>query len=321
MSNFKQQQLEILKNLGDVMNFSYDLQRINYLAKKSPKKLVKVAEQFYDWQIDEICQNFVRGKHKILFVAGPSSAGKTTTCKKLVQKLQKHKITAKVISLDDFFLDKANRPRLQDGSVDFESLGALDLKYMDKFMKTVCAGKEGLLPQYDFVKGQRDKLVPFRLEKNEALIVEGLHALNPMLHKNLKKGMAYNVFISVASCFTLGDDVVIKPEQIRLLRRMLRDHYNRATSPVQTLQIWKNVRSGERQYIIPYRESADYLLNTTHLYEPLLFDKYLGRILACKNAGSDLDEVKKIFLHTGSMDKKLVPKNSLLWEFLPADGE
>ena len=319
MSTFKQQQLEIIKNLGDVLSFSYDVQRVNRLAKTKPKILVQNAEKFYAWQIEEIAKNFLSGKHKIMFVAGPSSAGKTTSSINLARAIKKLGGKARVVSMDDFFVDKVKTPLLPDGTYDFENVSAIDLPYFKKFLKDVLAGDVANQPFYDFILGKRTMITPIKVEKDEKIIIEGLHALNPLFMKGLPKQSFYKVYVAVASNFTNGDSVVIDAREIRFMRRLLRDYYKRGTSVTSTVELWRKVCLGEAKFILPYRAEADYILNTTHLYEPLLYDKYLRPVLAENENIKEIKAVLESFNHTGVMEAKFVPKNSLIREFLPND--
>lgn len=313
--SFKQQQLEMLRTLGEVLNFSYDLQRINRLAKHKPKDLVKTAEDFYAWQIDEICENVISSRARIVFVAGPSSAGKTTSSNKLAAAFKKRRLKAHVISMDDFFIDKVNTPRTPDGNYDFENVTAVDIPYFKQFLKDALGGKEAILPHYDFVLGKRTTLKPFVMGKKDKIIIEGLHALNPLFQEGLEKNEFYKVYVSVASNFTIGGNVVIAPKQIRFMRRLLRDYYKRAATVSTTLEMWHRVVEGENKYILPFKAEADFILNTTHMYEPLLYDKYLRPVLKV-SSGQEIVEIMEIFNRTGQMDDELVPKNSLIREFL-----
>lgn len=319
MSTFKQQQLEIIKSLGDVLSFSYDLQRVNRLAKTKPKVLVKNAENFYAWQIEDIAQQFLLGKHKILFVAGPSSAGKTTSSINIARALKRHGCKARVVSMDDFFVNKVDTPLMADGSYDFENVSAIDLPCFKKFLRDVLAGKVANLPFYDFILGKRTMITPIKVEADEKIIIEGLHALNPIFMKGLPKQSFFKVYVAVASNFTNGDNVIIDAREIRFMRRLLRDYYKRGTSITTTVGQWRKVCLGEAKFILPYRAEADYILNTTHLYEPLLYDKLLRPVLLENQKFKEVKEILDAFDHTGTFDKKFVPKNSLIQEFLPQD--
>lgn len=316
MKTFKTEQLEIIKNLGDVLSFSYDLQLINRSAHSKPKTLVKSAEDFYAWQLQEIAETVMQKSAKIVFIAGPSSAGKTTSSLKLKASLKRLGITAHVISMDDFFVNKVDTPLLADGSYDFENVTAVDIPYFKQFLKDVLSGKTANLPHYDFLKGERTTITPLTLKPNDKLIIEGLHALNPLFQEGLPKKSFFKVFVTVSSNFTQGDNVVITPKNLRFMRRLLRDYYKRGTKVSQTVELWHKVCQGENKYILPFRDNADYILNTTHLYEPLLYDKYLRPVLETSRL-EEIQEIKNIFQKTGSIDIIYVPKNSLLREFLP----
>ncbi|MBP3389976.1 MAG: nucleoside kinase [Clostridia bacterium] len=317
MKSFKEKQLELIQNLGDVMYFSYDLQRVNRLAKTKQKELVKNAENFYIWQLEQIADNIVNKKSKIVLVAGPSSAGKTTSSFEIKRALKKRGINAHVVSMDDFFVNKIDTPLLPDGSYDFENVTAVDIPYFKKFLKDILAGKVANVPFYDFILGQRTMLTPMKVEDDEVIIIEGLHALNPICMKGLAKQNFYKVFVAVASNFTIGNEVIVHPKQIRFMRRLLRDYYKRGSSVSSTVEHWRKVVHGETKYILPFKPEADFILNTTHLYEPLLYDKYLQPVVAEHPTAPEIKELLEIFKHTGTIDEKFVPQHSLIREFLP----
>lgn len=317
MTTFKEKQLEIIQSLGDVMNFSYDLQRVNRLAKTKQKDLVKIAENFYTWQLEQIAENILKSGAKIVLVSGPSSGGKTTSSFEIKRELKKKGIKAHVVSMDDFFVNKIDTPLLPDGSYDFENVTAVDIPYFKKFLKDILAGKVANLPFYDFLLGQRTMLTPMKVEENEIIIIEGLHALNPICMKGIPKQNFYKVFVAVASNFCLGDDVVIQPKQIRFMRRLLRDYYKRGASVSSTVEHWRKVVHGETKHILPFKPEADFILNTTHIYEPLLYDKYLQPVVAEYPSAPEIKELLEIFKHTGAIDEKFVPKHSLIREFIP----
>lgn len=316
MQTFKSQQREIIKNFGDMLQFSYDLQLVNRFAKKSPQKLVKGAEGLYAVQVEELCQNVLALGSKIIFVAGPSSGGKTTSSYKIKEYFRKKGISAHVISMDDFFVNKEDTPLLPDGSYDFENVTAVDIPYFKKFLKDILDGKTAKLPYYDFKLGKRTTISSLTLKPNQKLIIEGLHALNPIFHKGLPKKSFYKVYVAVASNFTIGDNVVIDAKNLRLMRRLLRDYYKRGTAVETTIEMWRKIGEGEAKYILPFRENADFILNTTHLYEPLLYDRYLKPFLMGVKI-KEIEEINYIFTKTGALDVCYVPKNSLIREFLP----
>jgi len=168
-------------------------------------------------------------------------------------------------------------------------------------LKDVLSGKTANLPHYDFLKGERTTITPLTLKPNDKLIIEGLHALNPLFQEGLPKKSFFKVFVTVSSNFTQGDNVVITPKNLRFMRRLLRDYYKRGTKVSQTVELWHKVCLGENKYILPFRDNADYILNTTHLYEPLLYDKYLRPVLQTSRL-EEIQEIKNIFQKTGSID-------------------
>ena len=319
MKRFTIQQLEFMKELGDVLNFSYDLDVINYHAKRNFKKLIKCAEHFYSHQIENIANNIKARKAKIVLLAGPSSCGKTTSSIRIKKELAKLKIKARVISMDDFFVNKVDTPLLPDGTYDFENVTAVDIPTFKKFLKDILSKNSAVLPKYDFVSGTRCENKRIKISDDEVLLIEGIHALNPLFLKAIEKKRIFKIYISVSSNFIHGSEVIITSKKLRLMRRMLRDYYKRKTSIQNTLEWWKKVRIGESAYILPYRTTADVILNTTHLFEPLLYDTYLRPLLEKEPESEEINELLEIFKKTGRMTKEDLPKSSLAWEFLPSD--
>lgn len=321
MDKFNIQQLTFMRKLGDVLKFSYDIDVVNYHAKRNIKTLVKCAENFYNYQIENIAQEIIKHKTKIVLLSGPSSCGKTTSSIRIQKELAKKKIKAQVISMDDFFVNKLDTPLAPDGTFDFENVTAVDIPCFKKFIKDILTKNKASLPSYDFIQGIRSGYSDITLEKNQVLLIEGIHALNPIFIKDVAKKQILKVFVSVSSQFISGSEVLISSQKLRLMRRILRDFYKRNTPIEETLSWWKKVRSGESLYILPYRSTADIILNTTHMFEPLLYDKYLQPILKEHSSNEIVKDLLLVFEKTGSMDKSFLPKHSLAWEFLPSDED
>ncbi|MGN1259069.1 MAG: uridine kinase [Christensenellales bacterium] len=310
--------LKIQEKLGDVVRTCYNMERINRVAKEQPEELIKVSEQIVADQIDRVVEQVILGKYKFVFIAGPSCSGKTTTAKIISKRLKERKVNGLVVSLDDFFIDLDKAPKLPDGRCDKENITKIDLPFFNKFFNDIIKTNEAMMPEFDFATDKRKpELIPVKIKKNDVIIVEGTHALNPKLlfdHSNDSKVL--KVFVCVNSEYRIGSNILISPRKLRLIRRITRDLQTRGQSVHETVTNWNEVCKGEDIYIIPYKNDAHFLIDTTHIYEPLIYDKYLPELLAPLKEVSYAEELLGIFGLCGSLDKSLVPDRSLLWEFL-----
>lgn len=204
----------------------------------------------------------------MVLIAGPSSSGKTTTCKRISVQLLTNGIKPVAISLDDYFVDRAHTPRDASGDYDYESLYALNLPLLNQHLKALFDGEEIELPRYNFQTGSSElsgrKL---RLHDDEVLVVEGIHALNPELTAQIPEEYKYRVYASALTTILLDDHNYIPTTDNRLIRRIVRDYKYRGCSAQDTIRRWPSVRRGENKWIFPYQENADIMVNTAMLYE------------------------------------------------------
>ena len=238
------------------------------IVRNELRNFIRVNEALHDKSIARIAEGIVKRRSRAVFIAGPSSSGKTTFAHRLMIHLQVFGLTPKIISLDDFYRRREEIPLQKDGSYDFEHLDALDLPQFNAVMKDLMEGKEACLPKYLFGMGPSDeKQPPMRLEKGQILIIEGIHGLNPKLHTAFKKEELSRVYISELTCLNLDDHNRIRTTDARLLRRIVRDYQFRGHHPDGTLSMWPSVRAGEEKWIFPYQEQADFVFNSVLHYE------------------------------------------------------
>ena len=229
---------------------------------------IRVNEALHDKALAEMADAITRQGAKAIFVAGPSSSGKTTFSNRLCIHLRVLGLHPILISLDDFFLDVDQLPLEDDGKPDLESLSALDIELLRDCLKKLLSGEEAQMPLFDFTTHKRKKdRYPLRLSENEMLVIEGIHGLNPLLHEGFDPHLIARVYISELTCMNLDHHNRIRTTDARLLRRIVRDHQFRNTPPQQTLALWKNVRKGEEKWIFPFQEEADYMFNSALHYE------------------------------------------------------
>lgn len=221
-----------------------------------------------------------RDSVKVVFIAGPSSSGKTSTALRLAQQFRVSGLNPKVIELDNYFKDRADTPRDENGEYDFESLGAMRIDLLNDQLTSLFAGESVEIPRYDFARGEGVFEGNFlKLEKNDILIMEGIHALNPEMVPGIDSTRIYRVYASALTSLNVDENVCISTTDNRLLRRIVRDNRVRSTSPEATLLRWPSVRRGENRNIFPFQENADVYFNSALIYELPLLKAYAEPLL------------------------------------------
>ncbi len=294
------------------------------LRRKAPD-LVNVAEALHDKYIsrisDEITRRYHEGGARIVLIAGPSSSGKTTTTKRLAIQLMTNLLKPRMISLDDYFVDRYLTPCDEKGEYDYESLYALDLERFNSDLNRILAGEEIELPTYDFASGKRVfKGNKLRLEENSVLLIEGIHGLNPDLTSHIEERMKFRVYVSALTTISIDDHNWIPTTDNRLLRRIIRDYKYRGASAADTISRWPSVRAGEEKWIFPYQENADATFNSSLLFELGVMRETGENIL--RQVARDLPQyaeayrLRKFLSYFIPIPTSLIPSTSLLREFL-----
>lgn len=253
---------------------------IDRLAHTDPAALVSQCDSRYTAALDGVAARVKaqRAEKHIVMLAGPSASGKTTTAHQLAARLQKIGVGSEVISLDDFYLPRSQCPVRDDGTVDVETVHALDLPVVNRCLKEVTETGRALFPVFDFQKGGRlERWREVDLDRSEVLIVEGIHALNPLLTE-LVQGRYSTLYATAQDRYMLGD-VTLSTNDLRFVRRIVRDSWSRGTDGATTVDFWPYVCEGEFLYIKPFRSTCDYYVNTAFGYEPGLYQSYLQAIL------------------------------------------
>lgn len=236
-------------------NHSTDI--INISEALQEKKIAKIAEEIAS-----------RKGVKLVLLAGPSSSGKTTSCKRLSIQLAVNGLKPLQISLDDYFVDREKTPKDASGEYDYESIYALDLDLINEQFNALFRGEEVELPKYDFQSGKSKKSGnKLKMNDNNVLVVEGIHALNPELTAHIPQEQIFRVYASALTTILLDNHNYIPTTDNRLLRRIIRDYKYRGVSAQETIHRWPSVRAGENKWIFPFQENADAMLNTAMLYE------------------------------------------------------
>jgi len=259
-------------------------------------------------------------------LAGPSSSGKTTTAHLLRDYLAALGLKAEIVSLDDFYLGVEQMPVLPSGERDYETVNALDIELVRACIRSVIDRGACMLPAYDFTTSERRlNARKLDLRGNGFVIMEGIHALNPIFTKDLPEGSAIKLYVSVKQQIKDANGEVISPMDLRLIRRIARDVQFRNTSAERTLSMWPNVVAGEDKYIRPYRMSADYTVNSIHIYEPCVLRSSVIPLL--RRIPEDSPHYRKAraldapLMRFEPVEPGLVPENSMLREFLGPKAE
>lgn len=308
---------KINKDFNKLIKASYDINQINDQIKTSLDTFIIACEKNYNAQVIEVANYIAKNKIKMLFVAGPSSAGKTTSSALISEQLLKKNIGSIVVSIDDFFVDLKDTPLLPDGLPDFDNFTTVDIKTFNKFFKDLMIKHKARMPRFSFEKHKRDKWENVEISDKDVVIIEGLHALNPsLLTTNEFDNKIAKLYICTNSVFTLNNKVIFNERDLRLMRRTYRDFYTRDKNPIDTLKQWVHVCEGEDLYITPYRDEADFFIDTTRAYEIALWANYFPNIcIHCKNE-KEMKMFKSKFKHIKKLNKNVIPDDSLLWEFL-----
>ena len=307
------QQILGLRTIGDLneaVDKGHATQLITLSEALQEKKIVNIAEEIAD-----------RRGVKMVLIAGPSSSGKTTTCKRLSIQLLANGLHPVPISLDDYFVDRELTPKDERGEYDFEHLHALNLDLLNEQMNALFKGEEVELPRYNFQSGRSEKSGRrLRLKGNEVLVVEGIHALNPELTAKIPDPLIYRVYASALTTILLDSHNYIPTTDNRLLRCIIRDYKYRAVSARETLRRWPSVRAGENKWIFPFQENADAMFNTAMLFELAVLKTQAEPLLELvpENADeySEAYRLLKFLKYIRPIPNRQVPSTSLLREFL-----
>lgn len=257
---------------------------------------------------------------KIIAIAGPSSSGKTTFSNRLRVELMSRGIFPLMISCDDYYLNREDTPLDEDGKPDFEHIEAIDLKFFNEQLSDLINGKEVTLPVFNFKTGLREKGKTVKLEKNQPIIIEGIHALNERLTSSIERKNKFKIFISPFPQINIDNHNPIMVTDIRMLRRIVRDNLFRKTSPEKTFAMWPSVRRGEFRWIYPWQDEADYVYNTELTYELMVMKKYaLPALREIENDSPyyiEANRLIKFLKWIKDIDDRYVPCNSILREFI-----
>ncbi len=296
---------------------------ISELARLDPVELVFRSENYFYEQVKNIAEDiFDKKQVQVVMVAGPSSSGKTTFSKILDEELQEKGVMVHYIGLDDFFIDREKVPFLPSGVRDYDSPNTLDLPLVHSVIRGVLNNEWVEIPEYDFISGTRkeDKTI-LHIHPEDVVIIEGIHALNPLLIGDNPTERIAKVSIQPRRTFLFPDGTTLSPEELRLLRRTIRDVRTRGYDADGTADQWGEVRRAEIRYIEPYVPHADYFVDSAFDYELYLYKQCLGDTLDRSNDVL-FDNIKKVMNLVENVPITDIPDSSLLNEFaaLPDEG-
>ena len=302
-----------IRTVGDfnqAIDANYSTGIINISEALQEKKIAKIAEEIAS-----------RKGVKLVLLAGPSSSGKTTSCKRLSIQLAVNGLKPLQISLDDYFVDREKTPKDASGEYDYESIYALDLDLINEQFNALFRGEEVELPKYDFQSGKSKKSGnKLKMNDNNVLVVEGIHALNPELTAHIPQEQIFRVYASALTTILLDNHNYIPTTDNRLLRRIIRDYKYRGVSAQETIHRWPSVRAGENKWIFPFQENADAMLNTAMLYELAVIKTQAEPLLQqvpenCEEY-AEAYRLLKFLKYFKGIPYNTLPPTSLLREFL-----
>ncbi len=302
-----------VRTVGDVneaVRKGHATELINISEALQEKKILAIADQIA-----------ARPGVKLVLLAGPSSSGKTTTCKRLSIQLMTNGIKPLPISLDDYFVNREDTPKDEKGDYDYESIYALNLELINEQFGALFRGEEVEFPRYNFVKGESEPSGrKLRMQPNDVLVVEGIHALNPELTRQIPDEQIFRVYVSALTTILLDDHNYIPTTDNRLLRRIIRDNKYRGTDARETIRRWPSVRAGENKWIFPFQENADAMFNSAMIFELSVIKQQAEPLLEmvpeyCEEH-AEAYRLRRFLKYIAPIPDKDVPPTSLLREFL-----
>ena len=314
--------LEEYSEWGNKLNINNLGELNDYISNSNSGNLIQLSEIMQDYKLLNIAEEIVLNKddYKVILLSGPSSSGKTTTSMKVSLYLKSLGLNPTHLSMDDYFLERDQTPLGPNGKPDFESLNALDIKLFDSQISKLLKGTKVTVPTFNFISGKKEYKRTIQMQKNDILIIEGLHALNENILKNIPKKNKFKVYISPLTYLNIDDDNRISMTDLRLLRRIVRDNRTRGYSPSTTLNNWEDVRKGEEKYVFPYQDNANVMFNTSLAYELGVLKTYVEPLLYTVKADDPeyltarrLLELLKCVLPISS---ESVPQISIIREFI-----
>ena len=303
---------------------SYDLTDLNFRTVSDPRGLIEEGDEKYRANVEtaagKIAENLKNSP--IVLLSGPSGSGKTTTAMKVSEALERHGVGSHYVGMDDYFntVSPETTPRTPEGDYDLESPLCLDMELLNEHFTRLSRGERIHVPKYEFARRMRayEPSKSLKLGKDEIVIFEGIHALNDMITRRHPE--AFKLYISARSDVTFGKKIVFKRTWFRLVRRLVRDFNFRGSSAAETMSMWANVRRGEKLHISRFKEKADFQFDSSLPYELPVFNRTATELFKTVPEGIERFEELRAVLPAlqlfGDLDETLVPKDSLIREFI-----
>jgi len=288
------------------------------------REVIKIAEGLHEKRISSFADAIADGgERRLVFIAGPSAAGKTTFAKRLAIQLRVAGLRPVSLSLDNYYVDRERTPRDRKGGLDFEALEALDLEILDDHLARIVAGERVLTPVYDFQSGRRApkrKWKPVRLNPDQVLVIEGIHGLNDALTPSIPAGGKYRIYVNALSPLAIDEHNRLHTSDTRLIRRIVRDRHYRGYSAAETIRTWDSVRRGERRHIFPFQESADVIFDSSLIYEfsvlKVFAERYLLEVPRTDPSFAEAYRLRKFVAMFVPVLPGDVPQTSVIREFI-----
>jgi uridine kinase len=283
---------------------------------------VRIAEALHEKKLAQMA-DAIQSKitlPRLILISGPSGSGKTTFSKRLAIQMRVNGIKNLTLSLDNYFLDREETPKDETGEYDFEAPDAIDIDLLNNQLLDVLAGREVAVPRFNFKEGRRKGHHKIKLDPDEVLVLEGIHALNPKLTPSIPSIMKFRVYVSALSQLNVDNHNRVPTTDTRKLRRIVRDHLFRGYGAIDTLSNWQSVSRGENQYIFPFQEEADAMFNSSLVYELCVLKGYAERLLSeITDAVPEYAEARRLLRFLSyflTIKAEEVPRNSILREFI-----
>lgn len=296
---------------------------INARARSNPSRFIQEESERYTHELDTLAKYLITEfqGHCIALLSGPSSSGKTTTALMLRDRLRALGVDAHTISMDDFYRGKDQAPRNPDGTFDYEALEALRLDALEQCMQEIVKDGRTMLPKFNFLEGRPfPECTELTVKENSVVIFEGIHAINPYFEQHVPSESLFKIFVNTVTPIYEGDCKLVARRDIRLTRRLLRDERFRNSPVTNTLSMWKQVVHGENEYMFPYVDTVDYLIDTTHAYEPCVFAPLLLPALkAVPDDDPHAEIARKLAEVLGGFEPlpvEMIPQDAMLREFV-----
>lgn len=309
---------------GEILHCGYVATLNEYVQNDKVNEIIRVAEALHEKKIAHIADFIFQNKDvRVILVAGPSSSGKTTFAQRLTVQLKVNGLRPVALSLDDYFIDRAQTPRDENGDYDFEAIEAIDLQLFNEHLIRILDGEAVKVPSYNFMIGQREyRGHVIQIDKNQPLIIEGIHGLNERLSSAVPREHKVKIYVSALTQLSIDNHNRIPTTDTRLIRRIVRDSQFRSHDALKTLGMWPAVRRGEARYIFPFQEDADIMFNSALIYELGVLKKdaepLLAQITPDQVEYSEAKRLLKFLSYFENINGNEIPMNSILCEFTGA---